>query len=142
MSSYIFFVVVQASLMYEIRKHKNWVRALLVLQNGSLVSSSFDKSICVWNTENGGCIKKIENLPTLTCAFSNLNNGDFASATGSYIYIWNGEDYSFKFKFPAHDKTIWCLKTLPNGDLISGGSDRKIKTWNYFEIQEETILDE
>lgn len=126
--------------MYEIRKHKNWVRALLVLLNGSLVSSSFDKSICVWNSNNGTCLKKIESLPTLTCAFSNLKNGDFASATGSSIYIWNGEDYSFKFKFLAHDKTIWCLNTLPNGDLISGGSDKKIKIWTC--AKDEIILNE
>jgi F-box/WD-40 domain protein 7 len=39
--------------------HRNYVRALFVAKNGQVLSASADKTVKVWDTETGNCIRTL-----------------------------------------------------------------------------------
>ena len=73
----------------------------------------------------------------LTTAFANLYDDSFACASGCSIYVLNPESFEKITKLCGHSKRIWCLCTMPNGDLVSGSSDKSIKIWNCKNKDEE-----
>jgi WD40 repeat protein len=71
--------------------------------------------------------------PTLACGFCKLDSKDdeFAYACGKSISILSAKHpFEVKSSLAGHTRTIWCLKKLPNGDLVSGSADRTIKIWS------------
>lgn len=113
-------------------KHKNWVRAVhTVPKTNLIVSSSFDKSLAIWDPMKGTCELTIDTA-TLACAFCqiDLEAGELAYACGKTIHVLSSKyPHKVKFKLVGHTRTIWCLEKLPNGDLVSGSADRTIKIW-------------
>ncbi len=93
----------------EIKKHSNWVRSVHVLKTGNIVSSSFDRSICVWDSKSkGNCLRKIEHFtPILTCDFSDLSGKRFASATGKKINCYSNETFELEGTLAGHNGNIW-----------------------------------
>lgn len=114
-------------------KHKNWVRAVhTVPKTNLIVSSSFDKSLVIWDPMKGSCEYTI-GTPTLACAFCKTNSeiGEFAYACGKTINVLSSQyPYETKCELTGHARTIWCLNKLSNGDLVSGSADKTIKIWS------------
>lgn len=50
------------------------------------------------------------------------------------IRIWNMGKEKYAHKFVAHQKATLCALKTASGQLVTGGEDRFIKIWNYFDI--------
>ena len=69
--------------------HTNWVRSLVVLANGDLASGSYDKTIIIWNTQNGQKKQTLVGHTDRVGSLVVLANGDLASGSNDKtIIIW------------------------------------------------------
>ena len=83
---------------------------MTVLQNGNLVSSSWDATIKIWNPTTG------ELIQTLVChvyriyALTVLQNFNLASGSYQEIKIWNPNTGALIHTFNAHK--LWVLTLI------------------------------
>jgi len=69
--------------------HTNYVYALTVLPDGSLVSGSEDKTIKIWDVKNGQTIKTLTGHTDYVRALTVLPDGSLVSGSGDKsIKIW------------------------------------------------------
>ncbi len=62
--------------------HIDYIRALTILENGDIVSGSVDKSIKIWNINDGSLKRTLNGHTHHILALTSLSNGDLVS--GSY----------------------------------------------------------
>jgi WD40 repeat protein len=76
-----------------LKGHTDRVSTLLVIDHKYLVSSSWDKTIRVWDMESGGKCKQImDTHKEVVMSLSLLNNDDLASASiDGLIHIWTNK---------------------------------------------------
>ena len=114
-----------------LKGHEYFVRDLLLLPNGSLVSCSEDKTIKVWNIEKEICTKTLNGHTNMVFCLLLLNNGNLASGSvDKTIKVWNLEFSTCIKTLVGHTHSIWSLKMKKSGELISGSEDKSIKIWN------------
>ncbi|RMZ98100.1 serine threonine kinase, partial [Brachionus plicatilis] len=78
-----------------LNNHSQRVRTLVVLQNGDLASGSEDRTIKIWNLENGSVKMTLKNHSSWVRTLAVLQNGDLVSGSeDSTIKIWNLENGS------------------------------------------------
>jgi WD40 repeat protein len=62
------------------------------LQNGLLASASWDRTIKIWNADNGSLVRTLAELTNPVLALVVLPNGYLASGSGEMnIKIWNAD---------------------------------------------------
>ena len=102
---------------------------LKLLENGDLVSGSADKTIQIWNIEDGTVKRTLSGHTKYVFALKGLDNGDLIS--GSYdgtIKIWDVGTGLVKKEMNVSSR-INSLEMLQNGDLVSA-SDESIIVWD------------
>ena len=67
--------------------HTDYVFALKVLNNGDLVSGSEDRTIKIWNVDDGTVKRDLEVNSTIN-SLEVLPNGDLVSASDHSVIIW------------------------------------------------------
>ncbi len=88
------------NLIKSLSNHSDSIRSLLVLQDGTLISGSDDKTIKVWNTATGQVIQTLTKHTSPVWALQILTKESFVSvSTDSEINIWDSITY-------------WWIKTL------------------------------
>lgn len=113
--------------------HTSGVSAVALLKNGDLASSSYDKTIRLWNLKTGELKKVMKGHTSCVSSLVVMHNGELVSGSwDTSIKIWNLDNGKFDVKqsFHAHNSKVITLMALPNGDLASGSWDRKIKIWD------------
>ncbi len=104
------------------------------LQNGFLLTASYDSSIKIWYPDTGlqiSSISTIKNERTVKA----FNNGDFA--TGSYnnnLEIWDAITGTLKYTLRNHTARINSISQLLNGDIATCSSD-SIWDWNTMNLK-------
>jgi WD40 repeat protein len=112
------------------------VLALKWLNDDRLASAGSDLNIRFWSIYNQSLVKTRTGAHTGPIqALALLTNGYLVSASDSPDYaikFWNSSSYTFVFNITkAHGANlIYCLESLPNGYLASGGADSNVKIWN------------
>ena len=111
--------------------HSCWIRDLITLSDGTLVSGSQDTTITFWNINNGQCLKTLYgHIDYVNCLLL-LKNGQLASGSkDKTIKIWNTSTGDGIKTLEGHTDRIWCLESSDNFDLISCSEDKTIKIWN------------
>ena len=111
--------------------HTNFVRDLVLLPNGSLVSCSQDKTIKVWDLEKGICTKTLNGHTFDVYCLLVLNNANLASGSeDNTIKIWDLESATCITTLVGHNGWVWNLLLSKTGELISASFDKTIKIWN------------
>ena len=127
--------------LYVLKGHEKWVKCLLELDNGIIVTGSDDKSIKLWKNEIN--IKTIEEHTNSVRTFCQINSKYFAS--GSFdctIKIWEINSWVCVQTLVGHDSNVICIISLKynnkNGNInysrnptliASCSNDKTLKIW-------------
>ena len=128
--------------LYILKGHEKWVKCVLELDNGIIISGSDDKTIKIWKDYNN--IKTIEEHNNSIRSLCQINKDYFAS--GSFdcsIKIWNINTWECVQTLVGHDSNIICVISLNNNNqknknmnymkkpllIASCSNDKTIKIW-------------
>jgi len=129
------------SLSAELEGHEADVRSVCTLPDGSIVTSSRDKSIRIWaqNAEGTWETKHILHghehfvsvVIPLPSGSSQISKGGLASGgNDSIINIWDLSQPSDPvMTLTGHEKPVVALSTTVDGNLISGSWDHTARVW-------------
>ena len=118
-------------LIAKMEEHKDILTALEITSNKKLISSSADKSICVWDLNKYKLLKKLEGHTEGVQCLKVLNDGRLASGSfDNTIKIWDLNKYACVKTLKGHTGHIFCLNQLLDGKLISGASDWSLIAWD------------
>jgi len=116
-----------------LKGHKSIVRDLLLLdnqKNDTLFSASEDKTIMMWNINEGTCLKTFSGHTGSVNRILAFNNETIASASDdATIKFWSIETGECTKTLTGHEGWISYFTILSNGTLISCGDDKTIKLW-------------
>ncbi|MFN7898630.1 MAG: SUMF1/EgtB/PvdO family nonheme iron enzyme, partial [Synechococcaceae cyanobacterium] len=111
--------------------HKSWVNALAVLGDGSLASSSFDRTIRLWDPASGSYTKVFQGHQASVNALAVLGDGRLASGSGdSTIRLWDPAIGTCTAVFKGHQSSVMALAVLGDGRIASGSNDSTIRLWD------------
>jgi len=126
--------------------HKKPVVRARFLEDGSVVSFSFDSQICRWASAGELAVSNKRSLTHRADGFAVSNDGKLA-VIGDYrgeISGWhlNNGAQSFAFKENNRGLQIWSLALAPDGKrLISGGAGGVIRAWAISKQRQEIEVD-
>ncbi|KAJ2853397.1 WD repeat protein Lub1 [Coemansia erecta] len=120
-------VWVDGQCRHTLKGHEQAVWAVLVLDDGSILTGSADKLICRW--VDGSLKQKYQSHTDCVRALVALPDGRFASAgNDSTVRVWS-LDGTCHATLQGHTSFIYSLGVLPNGAILSAGEDRSIRVW-------------
>jgi WD40 repeat protein len=125
--------------------HKKPVLKAKFLDDGSVISFSFDSEICRWSPDGELELSNKTHLSRRADGFALSANGQFA-LTGDYggeITGWNLKNGKKEFALKESDspKQIWALAISPNGkQFVSGGAGGTIRIWDLAKRQEKSAI--
>jgi len=125
------------------KAHPDYVTALLLLNDNTLVSASYDPLICIWDIN--------ESRPTEICKLAGHQHnviclaalpGNARIASGSRdktIKIWEAQTRSCVATLIGHESCVYALLALADGRLVSGCEGCRVIVWDtehYVKLQQ------
>ena len=121
------------SLERRLEGHSASIWSLAVSPNGqTLISSSEDESIRIWNLATGEADEIILSQDTVVYAVAFGPDGQIFASAGKdkVIKIWNAKDLTQLKSLPGHQDVIRAIAISPDGKyLVSGSWDKTVKVW-------------
>lgn len=99
----------------------------------TIVSGCTDRSIFVWNCEDGQIIRKITGFYSSIISLSITPNQQFIVGNNddNIVKIWDLKTGQVIKRMVGHNSTVLSTAVSRDGKyLVSGGSDNAIKIWN------------
>ena len=130
-------------MLWSKRVHADTVKALAISENGHLLATGgYDGTAKLFDLDSWTNIASFD-LKRPHCydvAFS-ANGQQLACATESEIMLFDIETHQQVDVLRQHHDSVSCLAYAPKGDfLVSGSSDRTIRTWNTVDGQMQHVM--
>lgn len=111
--------------------HSMPVQSLAVLDGDCLAAGSMAHNVCVWHVPTGECLHHLWCNGGPVRAMAVLFDGTLACTVDSgVIYVWDPDSGVCLHVLRGHPGAgISNLAVLPNGQLVSGGLDHKLRFW-------------
>jgi len=120
--------------LHTLTGHQQPVSAIAFSPDGrQLVSSSFDKTIKLWDTNSGKCVQTLLGHRNRIWTVAFHPNGTQIASGGddNHTKIWDLERERCIKTIVGHTNAILSVKLSPDGDyLASGNEDNTIRIWN------------
>ena len=110
--------------------HQKFINGLIVTNNNQIVTASNDFYMKVWDPSASKVAKQEEKVKIIS--LYSLKNGKIIASNDNNIFIYELNDkneYEVFQSLTKHDKKIFALAQLDDGNIISGGIDKKIIFW-------------
>jgi len=123
-----------------LRAHQKPIMRARFLEDGSVVSFSFDSHICRWSPAGELVATNDEHRESRADGFALSSDGDLA-AVGHYsggVSVWHTRDGSPGVAFETNDEKlqVWSVAFEPNGQrLVTGGAGGRIQVWDLSELR-------
>jgi len=140
----------QMKLEGALRGHTGWVTQIATnpVYKNVLISASRDKSIIIWNLDDGGSVltgKPVKSLHGHGHFVSDVvmsSDGQYA-LSGSWdktLRLWDLNTGKTTRQFVSHTKDVLSVAfSADNRQIVSGSRDKKIKLWNTLAQCKHTI---
>ena len=107
------------------------MRKVIFLPDGTLASCSDDKTIRIWNLDNGQPITELRGHTKWVYSIVLLQNGCLASCSvDQTIKVWDLKERKPPRTLFGHKSCVIALAALQNGNLASCSFDDTIKIWH------------
>ena len=116
--------------------HKDWIRCLCPISNLILASGSLDTTIKIWNIEDRSIMSTLSGHTNTVSALCSVKEGVFVSGSwDNSLIIWSksrpeSSTYSHREVLTGHKSAIFGIIRLNNREIISGGDNGDLMTWN------------
>lgn len=110
--------------------HTDHITSVAILNDGTIVSSSKDRSLKFWNPDTLECKQTLPLYNKNLNALTPLPGGLLAVAVENIIKIYNPQQGDFDKSIAGHSKNILTMLGMDDGSLLSSGQDTVIKYWN------------
>jgi WD40 repeat protein len=103
-----------------------------------IVSGSFDKTVRIFDLATGTCERTLEGHTDYVWSVAVSRDGKYV-ASGSADHtarVWDAETGEQLAQLEGHTGRIMGLGFLPNGKLITGGGDGKLRLWDWEQEKE------
>ena len=119
--------------------HNHFVSDLaLSADNNFVLSSSWDKSLRLWNLKTGKCQSRFSgsSKEILSCAFSSDSRQVLSCGIDNKVTLWNNKgEFKMSSQYSNHTDYVSRLRYSPsqkNNYFVSTGWDGKLKLWTGF----------
>jgi len=132
----------QCCVLQVIAAHRDSVCSLAITCEQHIISVSWDKTMKVWERSDSSASpdEAYACARTVVCPSklqSALVSPDGCYVTGDFLQtkvrVWNPKgDCKRPVKiFGEHTGTVWCLALTPEGDIVSGSSDKTLRIFSH-----------
>ena len=135
------------SCIHTIGKSHDWpINSLVVtLEGDSIISASRDRTVKMWNLEEGSCFQTlIGHTGSILALAVGLNNELVSGSFDKTIKIWNTDTGKCVRTFYDHDWSVNCIViSKKSGFLVSGSDDNTCKVFditNSYVNNKQTLL--
>src|SRR3972149_810848 len=101
-----------------------------------VISDSEDKTVKIWNVEDGSCIKTLEghrsSMRCVCVVVGEKEEKEDLIVSGSFdktLKVWTIEGKCLK-TLQGHSSSIWCVISFDTKHVLSGSWDKTMKLWN------------
>lgn len=131
-----------AEIIRTLSGHQDWVRAVVVTDDGRLaLSASHDKTIKIWELSSGREVRTLAGQGGWINSVAVSGDGRVALSASSserQIKVWNLEDGQLLHTLEGHEAPVNDIALTPDGLLaLSASHDRTLKLWN---VQQGTLI--
>lgn len=111
--------------------HTQTIRAIIKINNNTIVSCSEDMLIKLWDIKLSKCIKTLYGHMAAVCTIIKMNENFLVSGSEDMtIIVWRLDLGKSTYFLNGHTSAIRTLLKFDNKTFISGSSDHTIKVWN------------
>jgi WD40 repeat protein/transcriptional regulator with XRE-family HTH domain len=114
--------------------HSNWVQGLAFAPDGSrLASSSWDRTVRVWDVESGRCLHTLEGHTERVQCLAWSPDGRTVASAGfdNTIWLWDVEKSRSRAVLQGHTAPVYSIAFTPDSRLLlSGSEDRTLRVWD------------
>lgn len=122
--------------------HKGFIVGLWAIESDAktgLFSGSDDRSIKQWNTNSGACVHTFKGHKGPVNCITSDDKFLYSGSSDGLLKVWDLVSRRCIRTVDAHKDSIWALSLLPNGRLISAGTDALIKVWEDLTVSANVI---
>lgn len=120
-------------LLYQCEDHTDWIHSVGFTPDGEVLASG-DRAggLILWQAATG---RKVETLRGHTGAINDLDYSHdstqlFTAGGDGNIFVWDTWAYTGVRNFRAHDGAVLSLDVSAGGQVLTTGSDRKVRLWS------------
>ncbi|XP_043601980.1 phospholipase A-2-activating protein [Bombus pyrosoma] len=115
------------SIQHKLTGHTDCVRDISVISSNEVLSCANDATVRHWNVSLGTCLGTYCGHENYIYSILALENGTsiFTCGEDRTLRIWHNTELSQTITLPT--QSVWCLASLPNGDIVTGSSDGVVR---------------
>lgn len=113
--------------LHKLKGHTDCVRDIAVINENEFLSCANDAIIKRWNAVTGEHLGDFYGHSNYIYSISALHGGNLVASSGEdkSIKVWLKGEISQNVTLPS--QSVWCVKFLPNEDIVCGSSDGIIR---------------
>ncbi|GBG68516.1 hypothetical protein CBR_g3060 [Chara braunii] len=126
----------------ELAGHRSDVRALALSSDDSLLLSTSNNAIKIWNPRTCSCLRTMESGYGLSALFVPGNRQGIVGTKEGHIEIVDIAASQRISQVEAHTGAVWSVAPIPDGSgFVSGSADHDVKFWEYELIEDKAYSD-
>ena len=114
-------------ILHKLEGHTDCVRDIAIIKENEFLSCANDAIIKHWSSITGDCLGNYYGHTNYIYSLSAVPGGSLVVSSGEdkTVRVWCNGEIDQTIDLPA--QSIWCVKLLPNQDIVCGASDGLIR---------------
>jgi WD40 repeat protein len=118
------------TVIHNIDVGSNWILAVALTPNGSLVACSRPAKISLFDVATGSWKRTLVGPQRVRSLAFSPDGSLLASGHRDFVYLWDVESGQIKEKLSGHIGTVRSLAFHPDGSILAScGSDQTVRLW-------------